>query len=189
MKWVPIALLLVSCAAAPAQSVEAGRGKAQTCAACHGPDGNSSLAAYPVLAGQPATYIAQQLEDYRSGRRNDGEMTALAGKLTRQDVLDLAAYFAAQKPRRTGFDPVPVRVARGSEKVAEKACAMCHLQGFAGQNEIPRVAGQNYSYIVKQLRDYREARRTNDAGNMVPVVQDLSDLDIEDIAHYLAGLE
>lgn len=189
MKWIPIALLLVFSAAAAAQSVEAGRNKAQSCVACHGPDGNSSLAAYPVLAGQPAAYITQQLEDYRNGRRKDGEMTALAAALVQQDVLDLAAYFSAQKPRRTGFDPVPAKAARGSEKVAEKACAMCHLQGFAGQNEIPRVAGQQYSYIVKQLRDYREARRTNDAGNMVPVVQDLSDRDIEDIAHYLADLE
>lgn len=189
MKWLALALLLVSGAAATAQSLEAGRDKAGACVPCHGPEGNSSLAAYPVIAGQPAAYVVQQLEDYRNKRRMDGDMTALAAALTPQDVLDLAAYFAAQQPRRTGFGPDPARVVRGSEKVAEKACAMCHLQGFAGRNEIPRVAGQQYTYIVKQLRDYRAAQRTNDAGNMVPVVQDLSDGDIEDIAHYLAGLE
>jgi len=189
VKWLALALLLASGTAATAQSLEAGRDKARACVPCHGPEGNSIVAAYPVLAGQPAAYVVQQLEDYRNGRRVDGDMTALAATLAQQDVLDLAAYFAAQQPRRTQFDSVPERVARGSEKVAEKACAMCHLQGFAGRNEIPRVAGQQYAYIVKQLSDYRAARRTNDAGNMVPVVQDLSDGDIEDIAHYLASLQ
>ena len=65
---------------------------------------------------------------------------------------------------------------------------MCHLGGFAGQNEIPRVAGQHYDYVVKQLRDFKDKRRTNDAGNMTAVSRTLSDADIENLGHYLAGL-
>ena len=65
---------------------------------------------------------------------------------------------------------------------------MCHLREFMGQNEIPRVAGQHYEYIVKQLRDFKAGKRTNDAGNMASVSKTLSDGDIDDLGHYLAGL-
>jgi cytochrome c553 len=65
---------------------------------------------------------------------------------------------------------------------------MCHLGGFIGQNEIPRVAGQHYAYVVKQMRDFKAGRRTNDAGNMASVSRTLTESDIEDLAHYLSGL-
>jgi cytochrome c553 len=76
----------------------------------------------------------------------------------------------------------------GRAKADETLCTMCHLGGFAGQNEIPRVAGQNYEYVVKQLRDFKDKRRTNDAGNMLSVSRTLSDADIENLGHFLAGL-
>ena len=56
------------------------------------------------------------------------------------------------------------------------------------QNEIPRVAGQHYEYIVKQMRDFKSGTRKNDAGNMASVSKTLSDEDIDDLGHYLAGL-
>ena len=55
-------------------------------------------------------------------------------------------------------------------------------------NEIPKVGGQHYDYVLKQLQDFKAMRRTNDAGNMTSVAKTLSDQDIEDLAHYLAGL-
>ena len=76
----------------------------------------------------------------------------------------------------------------GKAKADETLCTMCHLGGFAGQNEIPRVAGQRYDYIVKQLADFKARRRTNDAGNMTSVSNTLSDADVENLAHYIAGL-
>ena len=65
---------------------------------------------------------------------------------------------------------------------------MCHLGGFLGQNEIPRVAGQHYDYTVKQLLAFKARSRTNDAGNMTSVANTLSEQDIDNLAHYLAGL-
>jgi len=109
-------------------------------------------------------------------------------KLSREDMFDLAAFFAAQKPSLTAFKPNPEKAARGEKKAAETLCTMCHLRAFMGQNEIPRVAGQNYEYTVKQLRDFKAAKRTNDAGNMASVSKTLSDQDIDDLGHYLAGL-
>ena len=95
-------------------------------------------------------------------------------------------------PRRspaTSFKADAAKVERGRKKADETLCTMCHLGGFAGQNEIPRVAGQHYDYVVKQLLDFKAGRRTNDAGNMASVSQTLSDQDIENLAHYLAGLD
>jgi cytochrome c553 len=70
---------------------------AQTCAACHGPDGVGILPEYPVIAGQYGDYIERALKDYRSGRRQNAIMNGFAGQLSDNDIKALAAYFAAQE--------------------------------------------------------------------------------------------
>ncbi|HEY1611330.1 MAG TPA: c-type cytochrome [Paraburkholderia sp.] len=167
----------------------AGAAKAQMCVACHGPMGNSTNPDYPVLAGQGARYIYLELKDFKEGRRTDPRMSPIATTLSKDDMLDLAAYFAAQKPTPIAFNANAAQVAAGQKKAAEVLCTMCHLGGFTGQNEIPRVAGQYDQYIVKQLTDFRERRRTNDAGNMTSVTKGLSDQDIQNLAAYIANLQ
>jgi cytochrome c553 len=108
--------------------------------------------------------------------------------LSRDELRELADYFAAQKPPAQTFKVDAEKARRGKAKADETLCTMCHLGGFSGQNEIPRVAGQNYEYVVKQLRAFKARTRTNDAGNMTSVSNTLSDADIENLAHYLAGL-
>ncbi len=175
-------------ALAVAQDIGAGATKAQPCFACHGANGNSVVPQFPNLAGQTARYIYLQLRDYQEGRRSDPVMQPLAKPLARADMLDLAAFFAAEKPLPNGFKADPERAARGKAKADETLCTMCHLGNFVGQNEIPRVAGQQYDYTVKQLRDFKARVRTNDAGNMTSVARTLSDQDIEDLGHYTASL-
>jgi cytochrome c553 len=167
----------------------AGQAKAQACAACHGPDGNPANGGFPILAGQTARYTYLQLKDYKEGRRKDPVMEAIAAPLSRQDMLDLGEHFAAQKPKPIAFKADPARVARGGKKAAETLCTMCHLGGFSGQNEIPRVAGQHPEYVIKQLAAFKARTRTNDAGNMTAVARTLSEQDIEDLAHYIATLD
>lgn len=173
---------------AAAQDIEAGRAKSQACAACHGADGNSQSGQFPNLAGQTWRYIYVQLKDYKEGRRSDSVMTAMVAPLSRQDMIDIANYFAAQPVKPSTFKADEAKIKLGRAKANETLCSMCHLGGFAGQNEIPKVAGQQYEYIVKQMRDFKARTRTNDAGNMTSVAQTLSETDIENLAHYITSL-
>jgi len=177
-------------AAAPglAQDEAALRKLAEPCFACHGPDGNSANPAYPVLAGQSWRYIYIELKDFKEGRRSDPVMSPMAAPLTREDMMALGNFFAAQKPRSLDFKADPARVAAGRKVSEAVLCTMCHLGEFRGQNEIPRVAGQWPQYTMKQLADFKARRRTNDAGNMTSVAATLSEDDIVNLAHYIANL-
>ena len=87
--------------AANAADLEAGKKKAaEVCAACHGPDGNSTTADFPRIAGQHPDYLAKALRDYKSGARKDPVMSGFAAPLTPQDIQNLTAYFSSQQGLR-----------------------------------------------------------------------------------------
>jgi cytochrome c553 len=191
IRYLPLvagAALALAAAAARAQAAPAPPAKSETCAACHGPNGNSTQPQYPILAGQTARYLYLQLRDFQEGRRADPQMTPMAAGLSRDEMRALADWFAAQKPAPQSFKVDAAKARLGKAKADETLCTMCHLGGFAGQNEIPRVSGQHYDYIVKQLSDFKARKRTNDAGNMTSVASTLSDEDIRNLAQYVTGL-
>jgi len=191
MRRLLLLLLMTACLPATvlAQDAAKGKEKAVVCGACHGADGNSTIPQNPILAGQTARYLYLQLRDFKEGKRKDPIMSPMAANLTKQDMFDIAAYFAAQKPNGQGSKGDASKVAAG-KKVADNAlCPMCHLGGFSGQNEVPRVAGQHYEYALKQLLDFKNKRRTNDAGNMTAVLRTISDEDLEAVAAYAASLD
>jgi cytochrome c553 len=171
-----------------AQDIEAGKKKAEACVACHGANGNSPSGAFPTIAGQNARYIYLQLRDYKEGRRKNPMMSPIAAGLEKQDMHDLAAYFASQKQARTSFKAEPERIKAGAAKAEESLCAMCHLGGMAGQNEVPRLAGQHPEYIMTQLKNFKARERTNDAGNMTSLAQTLSEEDMTNLAHWIHSL-
>ena len=94
-----VRLLLVALAlfagAAQARDPVAGKAKAGMCASCHGQLGLSQLPNAPNLAGQPAIYTAEQLKNYRSGKRSNEVMSVIAKPLTDQEIDDLAAWYAS----------------------------------------------------------------------------------------------
>ncbi len=175
--------------AAIAQGDAAIRQKAEVCFACHGPNGNSTDPFVPILAGQSWRYIYIQLKDFQEGRRNDVRMSPMAKNLSRDDMIALGNFFAAQKQAPIPFKADPAKVDAGRKTADAVLCPMCHLGGFVGQNEIPRVAGQWPQYVKKQLEDFKAKRRTNDAGNMTSVAATLSDADIENLSQYIANLQ
>ena len=190
-----VAAILLAGAAHAQGDADAGKQKAAVCAACHGPEGNAPQGAapegqaYPDLAGQTARYLYLQLRDFKEGRRKNPLMSPMAANLSKEDMYDLAEYFSKQKHAPSTFKTDPAKATDGKAVADAALCTMCHLGGFSGQNEVPRVAGQEYDYIVKQLKDFRGRNRTNDAGNMTSVSKGLSDAQIDALAQYITGLQ
>ncbi len=93
------ALLLVAASAwsaAHAQDAAYARGMAATCTHCHGTDGRS-VGTTPSLAGVDKAYMAQQMKDFKTGKRPGTIMHQLAKGYTDEQIEQMAAYFAAQK--------------------------------------------------------------------------------------------
>ncbi len=179
-------------------SVEAGKAKAASCAACHGFDGNSITPEWPSLAGQHPEYIIRQLEAYQNGDRDDVLMTAFADPLSAEDIEDLAAYFATLPAVQRGADPELVelgqRIYRGGlpdRSVA--ACIACH--GPSGRGNplaaFPIVRGQHATYIANTLRAYATGERRSD-GSVNQMMRDIAvslrEEEIEAVASYMQGL-
>jgi len=74
-----------------------GKKKARLCTSCHGPLGISRVPSYPNLAGQKAEYLAKQLRDYKTGKRQDPQMSRLARSLSEQEINELSLWFASLK--------------------------------------------------------------------------------------------
>ena len=183
--------------AAPTGSVDAGRAKSATCAACHGVDGNSVTPDWPSLAGQHPDYIARQLKAFKAGERKSVTMMPFAQMLSDQDVADVAAYFAAQKPTPKGADPALVSLGQqiyrgGIPARGTPACIACH--GPTGHGNpfaaYPRISWQHAAYVTKSLQDYKSGERASDANQMMRNVASLlRDDEIRALASYVQGLD
>jgi len=187
---------LGSAPAFAAGSVEAGQLKSATCGACHGMDGNSPSPEWPNLAGQHAAYIEKQLNAFKAGERKNDLMAPMAMILSDEDMADLAAYFASQKPRGGETEPSKLalgeRVYRaGNVQKGVIACAGCHgpngrgnpLAGYAS------IQGQHAVYVANQLRAYKSGARDTDPNQMMRnVAALLSEDEIDAVASYVQGL-
>ncbi len=96
--YLTIAVLTLGLAAqaTAAGDSAAGQEKSKTCAACHGPQGNSTNPQFPKLAGQYESYLLHALKSYKNGSRKNGIMNGMVAGLSDQDMEDLAAYFSSQ---------------------------------------------------------------------------------------------
>ena len=167
---------------------------AAVCAACHAADGNSTIAVNPMLAQQHPEYLVKQLKEFKSGKRADPVMQGMAAMLSDDDMRNVAAWLASQKAK-DGFakdkDLVGLgeRIYRGGiQNRSIAACAGCHSPNGAGiPVQYPRLSGQHADYTVKQLYDFRDGKRGNNA-QMRDVAAYLTDREIKAVADYIAGL-
>jgi cytochrome c553 len=167
--------------------VEAGKTKAEACVACHGAGGNAVLPGMPALAGMPAFYTHWQLIMFRDGRRRDAQMAPFAANLTDVEMADLAAYYAAQAPRARQVEVDAVRAAAGRPLAERLYCGSCHGPQLMGQGQVPRVAGQDLEYLLRRMRGYNTKTTSDLDGMMTMVAQALSEEDIQNLAHFMAG--
>lgn len=171
----------------------AGKDKSVLCQGCHGEDGNSAAANFPKLAGQYAAYLQKQIRDFQSGARKDPVMSEMAATVTNnQDLLDISAYFASQKPMKAE-EPVTNLAGQARFMKEGNGCVACHEIGGKGAGPAnslaPLIGGQHKDYLVKQLKDFKSRARQNEASGMMAMILGfMSDNDIEDVASYVSGL-
>lgn len=191
-------------AAVPFVVGDAAAGEAQTavCAACHGADGNSLAPTFPKIAGLGARYLYKQLMDIRDGARPVPTMEGLLDGKSDQQLADLAAFYAGKQVSGSQADADLVALGEKVYRagVAERnvaACSGCHSPTGKGNAlaGYPALAGQHPEYIATQLRDYRKGYedptgRTNDGDTRIMRSNafGLSDMEIEAVASYAAGL-
>ena len=181
--------------ARPGAQDSIGRGAtlALNCTMCHGAQGMSRSDA-PNLAGQYPEVVIKQLHDYKSGKRAHEVMAPIAQALEEQQIVDVAAHFAAAN--RLSLDPTTAEVPdpdinrlveRGDPARKLPACNSCHGFNAGGPIETPTLSHQNKEYLARQLRAFRDGGRRNDIyTRMRSVAEKLSDREVERLATFYA---
>jgi len=203
------ALCLVAALAAPAHAATPAAApaaskpdvaKGQTiatgvCVACHTVDGARGSPANPILMGQHPEYLVKQLQEFKSGKRNNAIMKGFASTLSDDDMKNVSAFYAS-KAAKPGFAKDKATVKEGQTiyraGIAEKAvpaCAGCHSPNGAGVPvQYPRLGGQHGDYTEGQLVAFRSGLRANSA-QMTSIAQRMSDSEMKAVADYIAGLK
>lgn len=186
-----LSALILSCgflAHGTSQAGDAERGEtlAYTCLGCHGVEGyRNAYPSYrvPKLGGQKETYLVAALRGYRDGTRAHPTMGAQASSLSDQEIEDTAAYLAT-----LGAETVAAGGSTSASFEPASTCAACHGQnGISLSPGWPTLAGQHEDYLVHALNQYRDGSRSDPV--MSPLVADMSDETVSQLAAYFAGLE
>jgi cytochrome c553 len=179
-----VLLLAVAAGGASAQDVQA---RLAPCLACHGASGTSQTPDVPSLGGQPAFYLTVQLLMFREGMRIAAPMNEMlhgAGDEDLRAMADALAELPAPKPNVP--ETSPARMAGARDLVQRNRCNVCHQPNFAGDENVPRIAGQREEYLLKSLRGYKDNTRRGYDSQMADVVASLTDPDFVELAYFLA---
>jgi cytochrome c553 len=175
-------------------NVEQGAKLFENCATCHGPNGGGTVdGSTPRIAGQHFRVIVKQLVDYRHGKRWDPRMERYADRhllVDAQAIADVAGFISQQDrwtPRGVGNG----MYAQRGVQVYLAQCAFCHGPGGEGDEKelVPRVAGQHYEYLLRQIYDAVDGRRPNFSRSHVRRLQKLDRDDIVGLADALSRAE
>jgi cytochrome c553 len=191
-------------AAKAAPKGDAARGQviaSTVCVACHGPDGNSPLAANPKLAGQHPEYLLRQMTNFKAanGKQPERVNAIMNGMIAAYDegqMRDLAAFFSTQTQKgETAKNRETVELGQklfrgGDQAKGLPACAGCHGPTGAGiPSQYPRIGGQFPEYLEAQLKSFRDGGRANDPNKMMRMVAlKMTDAEIKAVSDYIAGL-
>lgn len=163
-----------------------GASRAAPCAACHGTSDKPPLANMPTLSAQQQEFLVLQMFFLREGLRDVPQMKGTLTGVTDRELTDMAAYFASQKPMTLAGKPDSKRVARGAELAKSMGCGTCHLADYSGQRQVPRIVNQREDYLFLAMKDYRDNKRSGSDTSMNAVLYQVSDADIQALAHFLA---
>lgn len=194
-------LLPVAVQAQDAQSIERGKKTATVCAACHMPDGRGSvvpnLEARPRLTGLNPEYIVKQLQDFKSGTRDNITMKPMATMLTDEQMQDIAHYYASLPVVHDKAEAPAEELTKVAEKLIMHGdwnryippCITCHGPHARGVGtHFPNLNGQSAEYIEQQLHAWRNGKRHNDLLHLMkPIAERLNESEIKALAAWFAA--
>jgi cytochrome c553 len=171
--------------------IDRGKEIYQVCSSCHLSTGAGQQdGTMPQLAGQRRGVLIKQMSDIRSGLRDNPSMYPYVARLDGlQALADVAAYIETLPiPTDNGMGP-GIDLKRGQEIYVDQ-CSRCHGVAGEGMAEAfyPRLAGQHYRYLVRQIIDIAGGRRGNANPDMAQVVARLSAKDIANVADYMSRM-
>ena len=183
--------MLVSVVALPAAAqTPAVKERLPVCLACHGANGQSRTAGVPSLGAQQAFYVTVQLLMFRERMRVVAPMNDMAKGLSDDDLRSFADVIAKLPPPAPAAGAADdARMARAGTVVEQNHCNVCHTPSFAGQDNVPRIAGQREDYLVKALRGYKDNSRRGYDDAMASVIAPITDAQILDLAYYIARVK
>jgi cytochrome c553 len=191
-----------TCRAGDTAAMGGVQGKLSYCKDCHGPSAQGYDGYFPIprLAGQQTDYLENQLRAFIEHRRTNNIMFNVAHSLSTGMVAALAEHFRSLNPKPIGGAPMQyVAVGRkifqdGVPDANVAACAACHGPEATGSGQIPRLAGQLYPYLIKELVNWGKERGQNPtkpdtSAIMSPVAHSLTKSQIEAVAAYVSYLK
>jgi cytochrome c553 len=159
------------------------------CATCHGDNGRMETPLVPVLAGQPSLYVITQLFLFREGRRSNEAMTAVAKKLTDDDLRGYSEFIGTLPPvppPPPATPPDPIRMARGQALAEQYKCLFCHGPGLGGGQQVPLIGGQKEDYLQESLRGFHSGSRPGYTQAMTAAMSQIPPEDLDPLAYYVA---
>ncbi|MGD0959837.1 MAG: c-type cytochrome [Methylomonas sp.] len=196
-----------------------GKAKSANCAGCHGEDGNSTIPAFPKLAGQHKGYLVKQLQAFKSGFRMSAMMEPLAAGLDNQTIDEIAEYYASHKiavnrapdlsaaeddenntkteqQKKTELENLIAKggdlYRNGNLATAVSACIACHGPFGEGNRpaDFPALHAQHADYLIKTLTDFKNGVRTKNKENMMSMITTkMSEAEIKAVAYYISMMK
>lgn len=192
MRSIVIAALLAGAVlslVAPLSFAQDMSAKLAVCGACHGPDGNSTMAGTPSLAGQPKIFLENNLIMIREGIRNIPAMKGQLDGMSDPQIIALAKFYSAQTLKSVPGKRDDALYERGQFLSKEALCGTCHLPDYVGREQMPRLAGQREDYLLHTMRQFRNNQAIGRDTIMAASLYGMNDDDLKAIAQYLSQLK
>lgn len=174
-------------------NIEAGKKIYELCATCHNDNGwGEEDGSFPVLASQHRTVIIKQLSDIRARNRENPTMFPFAGDDViggAQGLEDVSEYISQLPANQSPGKGDGQDIATG-KKLFDEKCMACHGNEGQGSAEafFPKLQGQHYAYLLRQLQWIRDGRRKNANPAMLALIKDMDDRTLSKISDYISRI-
>lgn len=186
-RWLATFVIGLLCSSATsllfAQDLSA---RLQVCASCHGINGNSALSEIPSLAGQPRTFLENQMVMIREGLRVIPAMKGQMDGIDDATIVAIAKYYSSQELKTMNTFRNQALYEKGQLISKEALCGTCHLPNYVGRDQMPRISGQREDYLLHSMRQFRSNQALGRDTIMAASLYGMSDDDLKAIAHYLS---